>query len=80
MPRATTNATLARQWELLRLVPGRPPGKTVRQLVDGLEAAGYPVTKRTVERDLADLAEIFPLCCYGHGTVARHNRSGNCLS
>ena len=63
MPRATTNETLARQWELLRLVPGRPPGKTVRQLVDELEAAGYPVTKRTVERDLADLAEIFPLCC-----------------
>lgn len=63
MPRATTNATLARQWELLRLVPGRPPGKTVRQLVDGLEAAGYAVTKRTVERDLADLAEIFPLQC-----------------
>jgi predicted DNA-binding transcriptional regulator YafY len=63
MPRATTNATLARQWELLRLVPGRPPGKTVRQLVDGLGAAGYAVTKRTVERDLADLAEIFPLQC-----------------
>lgn len=63
MPRASSNSTLARQWELLRLVPGRSPGKTVRKLVDELEAKGYSVTKRTVERDLADLAGIFPLRC-----------------
>jgi len=63
MPRAAKDSTLARQWELLRLVPSRSPGKTSRQLLEGLEAAGYPVTKRTVERDLADLAEIFPLHC-----------------
>jgi len=65
MPRAATDSTLARQWELLRLVPSRSPGKTSRQLMDSLAAAGYPVTKRTVERDLADLAEIFPLRCNG---------------
>ncbi len=63
MPRAAKDSTLARQWELLRLLPPRTPGKTARELAETLESVGYPVTKRTVERDLADLAEVFPLRC-----------------
>lgn len=63
MPRADKESTLARQWELMRLIPSRPPGKTVTQLREALESAGHEVTKRTVERDLADLAGIFPLQC-----------------
>ena len=63
MPRADKESTLARQWELMRLIPSRPPGRTVRELCESLEVAGYTVTKRTVERDLADLAGIFPLQC-----------------
>jgi predicted DNA-binding transcriptional regulator YafY len=63
MPRADKESTLARQWELMRLIPSRTPGRTVRELCEALEVAGYSVTKRTVERDLADLAGIFPLQC-----------------
>jgi predicted DNA-binding transcriptional regulator YafY len=63
MPRADKESTLARQWELMRLIPSRSPGRTVRELCEALEAAGYTVTKRTVERDLTDLAGIFPLHC-----------------
>lgn len=63
MPRAAKDSTLSRQWELLRLLPSRAPGKTARDLMEALEAAGYPVTKRTVERDLAELAGVFPICC-----------------
>lgn len=63
MPRADKESTLARQWELMRLIPSRPSWKTVAQLREALGSAGYEVTKRTVERDLADLAGIFPLRC-----------------
>jgi len=63
MPRAAKESTVARQWELMRLIPSHSPGKTVRQLREALETAGYEVTKRTVERDLADLSGGFPLQC-----------------
>lgn len=63
MPRAAKQPTLARQWELMRLIPSRFPGRTVKELCETLAAVGYTVTKRTVERDLTDLAGIFPLQC-----------------
>ena len=61
MPRSDHETTLARQWELLKLLPSRPPGKTARDLRDSLEAAGHSVTKRTVERDLGELSRLFSL-------------------
>ena len=61
MPRASHEPTLARQWELLKLLPSRHPGKTARELCERLDAAGHAVTKRTVERDLTELSRIFPL-------------------
>jgi predicted DNA-binding transcriptional regulator YafY len=63
MPRSSTHSTLARQWELLRSLPSRPPGKTARELTESLDAAGHTVTKRTVERDLSELSGLFPLMC-----------------
>lgn len=63
MPRADKESTLARQWELMRHIPSRPPGRTVRELWEALEVAGHTVTKRTVERDLSELAGIFDLQC-----------------
>lgn len=63
MPRAAKQSTLARQWELLQLLPKHSPGKTSGQLQAMLEAEGYPVTKRTLERDLRDLAEVFSIRC-----------------
>ncbi len=63
MPRASHEPTLARQWELLKLLPSRQPGKTARDLCERLEAAGHAVTKRTVDRDLTELSRLFPLVC-----------------
>ena len=62
MPGSDHETTLARQWELLRNhVPSRPPGRTSRELRDRLEDAGHNVTKRTIERDMAELSRIFPI-------------------
>jgi len=61
MPRVSHEPTLARQWELLKLLPTRRPGATARDLRNKLEEAGHTVTKRTVERDLLTLSVIFPI-------------------
>lgn len=63
MPTGKAHHSLARQWELLTLLPSRGPGKTTRELGEQLKDAGFEVTKRTVERDLASLQESFPLDC-----------------
>lgn len=63
MPKAAVHSALARQWELIRKLPARPPGKTAASLADSLAAEGYAVSKRTVERDLVELSRLFPLRC-----------------
>lgn len=65
---AKTNQAIARQWELLKLLPSRPPGKSSRELAEVLEQEGFKVTKRTVERDLNELMILFPLVCNDKGT------------
>lgn len=67
MPRAAKQATLSRQWELLRLLPKVGSGKSTSELRQMLSEIGFEVTKRTVERDLLDLQEIFPLDCNDAG-------------
>lgn len=67
MPKADSRQTLARQWELLKLLPPRPPGTTAADLTARLDALGFPVTKRTVERDLNDLASLFGFTCNDKG-------------
>lgn len=61
MSSAKSNNTLSRQWELLNLIPTRGDGKTASELQASLRDHGYEVTKRTVERDLNDLSEVFPI-------------------
>ncbi len=61
MPKQNNNNSLARQWELLRLIPTRKPGITSAELTRQIIDKGYVVTKRTVERDLRDLSTLFPL-------------------
>lgn len=61
MPKNNNNNTLARQWEMLKMIPKKMPGITASQLVSKLEYAGITVSKRTVERDLRDLSSIFPI-------------------
>ncbi len=54
---------LLRMWELLKLLPQRQPGKTAAALHRELAAHGYPVSKKSVERDLTSLSMIFPILC-----------------
>jgi predicted DNA-binding transcriptional regulator YafY len=63
MPRVSNHLSLARQWELLKRLPARAPGITARELADRLKEDGYPVTKRTIERDLVDLSIQFGIAC-----------------
>lgn len=63
MPRSSNHLALARQWEMLKRVPSRPPGITARELADTLDNDGYGVSKRTIERDLVDLSGQFGIAC-----------------
>ena len=67
MPSQTTRRTLARQWELLKCLPSAGSGKSALALCAELAGHGFTVSKRQVERDLKDLAEIFPLDRHGDG-------------
>lgn len=58
---ATDRDTLLRQWQMLRLIPRHPFKVTAKQLYEHLLAESYLVTKRTVERDLQTLSEVFPI-------------------
>lgn len=60
-PMASHSDTLSRQWLMLQWIPRHPRRVTARELVERLQAEGHTVSKRTVERDLAELSEVFPL-------------------
>lgn len=63
MPSNKTRNTLARQWELLKLLPTRGSGRSAKELTIALGESGYVVSKRQIERDLLDLQEVFGLQC-----------------
>jgi predicted DNA-binding transcriptional regulator YafY len=67
LPSHTTRHTIARQWQLLNLLPHRHPGMSATQLQAALARIGHKTTKRTVERDLNELATLFPLHCNAKG-------------
>ncbi|NOT19195.1 MAG: WYL domain-containing protein [Sideroxydans sp.] len=50
-----------RQWQTLRLIPRHPRKITASELCANLQADGFVVGKRTVERDLQSLGTIFPI-------------------
>lgn len=54
---------LFRQWHMLRLVPRYPQKKTVQDIQRSLAGSGFEITQRSVQRDLNDLSEAFPLHC-----------------
>jgi len=56
--------TLLRHWQMLRLLP-RTPGRkvTTEELRLALLERGFHVERRTVQRDLLDLAGCFPIGC-----------------
>lgn len=53
--------TLKRQWQMLRMIPHYPGKITAAEMQRKLENEQFPVTKRTVERDLQALSAVFPL-------------------
>jgi predicted DNA-binding transcriptional regulator YafY len=53
--------TLPRQWQMLRMIPRYPQKITAKVLHEKLQGEQFDVTKRTVERDLLTLSEMFPL-------------------
>lgn len=63
MPKSSSHETMARQWELLKLLPTRGSGITASELTNSLAELGFPVSKRTVERDLQELSISFGLYC-----------------
>lgn len=63
MPRSAQHLALARQWEILKKLPGCRPGITCTELCVWLEEQGFKVSKRTVERDLTELSAIFGIAC-----------------
>jgi predicted DNA-binding transcriptional regulator YafY len=58
---ATNQQSLLRQWHMLRMVPRAPARISAKELCERLCAADFPVAKRTVERDLKELSEVFPI-------------------
>lgn len=64
MPKSSNQLALARQWEMLKRLPGRSPGITASDLTAYLkDEMGFEVSKRTVERDLIELSNTFGLVC-----------------
>ncbi|MDZ5603811.1 WYL domain-containing protein [Pseudomonas sp. RP23018S] len=68
MPSNSTRHTIARQWQLLKLLPTQHPGTTSTHLHRALSEAGHSTSKRTIERDLNELSTLFPLRCNDKGT------------
>lgn len=61
MPKQANESSIVRQWEMLKYIPKKLPGITASALTDKMELAGFPVSKRTIERDLRDLSKVFPI-------------------
>lgn len=51
---------LLRQWKMLQLLPSRHP-KDAATIREELESEGFNVDLRTVQRDLKELMEVFPV-------------------
>lgn len=62
MPRSGSADTLARQWEMLKLLhASRPKRFTLEEIRSKLAQEGYPVDVNTVRRNLEMLSGLFPL-------------------
>jgi len=55
--------TLMRQWQMLRLVPRHPSKISTSELMLHLADEGFETTRRTLQRDLVRLSDIYPLVC-----------------
>lgn len=69
MPSKKNNASISRQWEMLQMIPKHGIGISVTEIHDKLSANGFGVTRRTVDRDLLDLTNPFPIYCNKEGNA-----------
>lgn len=58
--------TLLRHWHMLRRIPRFPRKISTGELEASLDAAGYPTSRRTIQRDLDKLSVEFPLVTDGN--------------
>ena len=58
---ATNQQSLLRQWHMLRMVPRAPAKISAKELCERLCAADFQIAKRTIERDLRELSQVFPI-------------------
>jgi len=58
---AHQHETILRQWQMLRYIPRYPAKISARTLKERLDADGFVISKRTIERDLIQLSLSFPL-------------------
>lgn len=63
MPKAKHQDAMRRQWEILRMLPGKAPGISAADIIKELEIVSIVVNKRTIERDLVELSRNFGLVC-----------------
>jgi predicted DNA-binding transcriptional regulator YafY len=54
-------SAIVRQWHLLTLLPKAPRRIDTATLAERLRARGFEVHRRTIQRDLVELATVFPL-------------------
>ena len=64
MPANSADGAIARQWEVLKIIPSaRSQGLKPSDFKNELNDRGYEVSLRTVQRDLKALAEVFDIDC-----------------
>jgi predicted DNA-binding transcriptional regulator YafY len=69
MPKQKLSISIARQWEMLKLLPARSPGTTgttAKALFEKLNDAGFEVSLKQVQSDLQGLKDVFPIKCIKH--------------
>ena len=59
--RQSVGSTIVRQWHLLTLLPKGPRRIDTATLEAHLRARGLDVHRRTIQRDLVELAAVFPI-------------------
>jgi predicted DNA-binding transcriptional regulator YafY len=61
MPEKKLSISIARQWEMLKILPTRGAGMTANAIFEALNQAGFKVSLKQVQRDLQGLKDIFPI-------------------
>ncbi len=57
----SVGSTIVRQWHLLTLLPKGPRRIDTATLAERLRGRGFDVHRRTIQRDLVELAGVFPI-------------------